>query len=286
MRVQAVLTSIGESGVDRVVLRIWDLSRRSQWLAGILGFGGVLVALCGVLLAGSPRRALAPPRAGPAGRRRWPSSCCSGGRRAIVGPVPARRAGQGAPPPACGTRSPPRFGPGPSSWAGSASSSRPPASPSWSGSSPARPRAGSWPGSSARSRGTRDRLLRGAVLVAIGGFALLRPAERRFAARHGRGRASGFRRAPVSSSRSCRARRATPDRSARGEAARRAGFRVAVGARPGRGPGGGDRLVRAAPARARARRRRRLQRRAGAVRAAPGRGRLPGHATTRCPRPT
>lgn len=58
VRVQAVLTSIGGSGVDRAVLGMWDLSRRSQWLAGILGFGGGLLAVCGVLLAGSRRRAI------------------------------------------------------------------------------------------------------------------------------------------------------------------------------------------------------------------------------------
>jgi hypothetical protein len=58
VRVQAVLTSIGSRGVDRAVLRLWDLSRRSQWLAGILGFGGALLAVGGVLLAPSRRHAL------------------------------------------------------------------------------------------------------------------------------------------------------------------------------------------------------------------------------------
>ena len=58
VRVQAVLTSIGGSGVDRAVLGLWDLSRRSQWLAGILGLGGGLLALAGVLLATSRRRAI------------------------------------------------------------------------------------------------------------------------------------------------------------------------------------------------------------------------------------
>ena len=57
-RVQAVLTSIGGSGVDRAVLRLWDVSRRSQWLAGILGFGGGLMALGGVLLARNRRHAI------------------------------------------------------------------------------------------------------------------------------------------------------------------------------------------------------------------------------------
>jgi uncharacterized membrane protein HdeD (DUF308 family) len=57
-RVQGVLASLGQSHVDRVVLRLFDVSRRSKWLAGILGFGGGLLALAGVLLAPSPRNAL------------------------------------------------------------------------------------------------------------------------------------------------------------------------------------------------------------------------------------
>jgi hypothetical protein len=40
------------------VVRLWEVSRRSQWLAGLLGFGGALAALAGVLLATNPRRAL------------------------------------------------------------------------------------------------------------------------------------------------------------------------------------------------------------------------------------
>jgi len=58
-RVQAVLASVGGGRVDRIVIRLWDVSRRSQWLAGILGFGGALLALAGVVLAPSPREAVA-----------------------------------------------------------------------------------------------------------------------------------------------------------------------------------------------------------------------------------
>jgi hypothetical protein len=57
-RVQGVLASLGQGGVDRTVLRLLDVSRRSQWLAGILGFGGALMALLGVVLAPSPRHGL------------------------------------------------------------------------------------------------------------------------------------------------------------------------------------------------------------------------------------
>jgi hypothetical protein len=57
-RVQGVLASVGQSHVDRVVLRLWDVSRRSQVLAGVLGFGGIALALCGVLVAHDQRRAL------------------------------------------------------------------------------------------------------------------------------------------------------------------------------------------------------------------------------------
>jgi hypothetical protein len=57
MRVQGVLASVGDSHVDRFVVRLWDLSRKSQWLAVSLGFGGVLAAVAGVLLAANPRRA-------------------------------------------------------------------------------------------------------------------------------------------------------------------------------------------------------------------------------------
>ena len=58
VRVEGVLTSIGQSGVDRAVLRVWDVSRESQWLAGILGFGGALLALAGVVAASRPREAM------------------------------------------------------------------------------------------------------------------------------------------------------------------------------------------------------------------------------------
>ncbi|HET7294350.1 MAG TPA: hypothetical protein VFM88_18140 [Vicinamibacteria bacterium] len=56
-RVQGVLASIGQSHVDRVVVRLWDVSRRSQWLAGVLGFGGGFLALAGILLAAGRRQA-------------------------------------------------------------------------------------------------------------------------------------------------------------------------------------------------------------------------------------
>jgi hypothetical protein len=57
-RVQGVLASIGSSHVDRFVLRLWRASKRSQWLAATLGFGGILLSLTGVLLAPRPRQAL------------------------------------------------------------------------------------------------------------------------------------------------------------------------------------------------------------------------------------
>jgi hypothetical protein len=57
-RVQGVLASIGNRRVDRAVLRLWDVSRRSQWLAGLLGFGGIALALTGVVLAGRRPHAL------------------------------------------------------------------------------------------------------------------------------------------------------------------------------------------------------------------------------------
>jgi hypothetical protein len=58
VRVQSALASIGRGPVTGVVVRLWDVSRRSQWLAGLLFFGGALAALAGVLLARNPRRAL------------------------------------------------------------------------------------------------------------------------------------------------------------------------------------------------------------------------------------
>jgi hypothetical protein len=57
-RVQGVLTSLGTGNADRLVLRLWQLSRRSQWLAGLLGFGGILVVAVGVGVARNPRRAI------------------------------------------------------------------------------------------------------------------------------------------------------------------------------------------------------------------------------------
>jgi ethanolamine utilization microcompartment shell protein EutS len=57
-RLQGVLAAIGQSQFDRAVLRLWNVSLRSQWLAGILGFGGALVALAGVVLARNPRHAI------------------------------------------------------------------------------------------------------------------------------------------------------------------------------------------------------------------------------------
>jgi hypothetical protein len=58
VRVQNAIASLGERNVDRVVLQLWRLSRRSQRLAGLLGFGGALLAVTGVLLAASPRHAI------------------------------------------------------------------------------------------------------------------------------------------------------------------------------------------------------------------------------------
>jgi hypothetical protein len=57
-QVKAALASIGQRGVDRAALRLWDVSRRSQWLAGILGLGGALLAVAGVVMSGRPRRAI------------------------------------------------------------------------------------------------------------------------------------------------------------------------------------------------------------------------------------
>jgi hypothetical protein len=58
VRVQGALASLGTGNADRVVLRLFAASRRSQWLAGILGFGGLALALAGVLLAGDGRLAI------------------------------------------------------------------------------------------------------------------------------------------------------------------------------------------------------------------------------------
>jgi uncharacterized membrane protein HdeD (DUF308 family) len=59
VRVQGALASLGHRGVDRMVIELWDVSRRSQWLAGILGLGGMLACVAGVLLSRSPRLAIA-----------------------------------------------------------------------------------------------------------------------------------------------------------------------------------------------------------------------------------
>jgi len=58
VRVQGVLASLGTGHLDRFALRLWRLSRRSQWLAGALGLGGVLLPLAGVLVARSSRHAM------------------------------------------------------------------------------------------------------------------------------------------------------------------------------------------------------------------------------------
>ncbi len=173
-RVQTVLASLGRGPVERVVLRLWDLSRRSQWLAGILGFGGALLALAGVLLAASPRHAigrlgldllvagLALFLLGPAGR-------------AIVATLPHEELAKKA---AAGLWD--AFTSSLGTWAlvlggiglvlGAASHSL---VERFDPRQAAR-RLVAWleepPG------GTRERLLRGAVLVSAGAFALLRPA--------------------------------------------------------------------------------------------------------------
>jgi len=57
-RVQGVVASMGGSQIDRTVIRLWQVSRRSQWLAGGLGLGGVLLILTGTLLASNLRHAM------------------------------------------------------------------------------------------------------------------------------------------------------------------------------------------------------------------------------------
>jgi hypothetical protein len=56
--VQVVLASIGQSKVDRVVLRLWRVARRSFWLAATLFLGGPLLAVVGVLAAANRRQGL------------------------------------------------------------------------------------------------------------------------------------------------------------------------------------------------------------------------------------
>ena len=58
-RVQGALASLGQGQVEHMVVRLWDVSRRSQWLAGTLGLGGGFLVLCGVLLVANPRQAMA-----------------------------------------------------------------------------------------------------------------------------------------------------------------------------------------------------------------------------------
>lgn len=57
-RVQGALASLGQGRVEHMVVRLWDVSRRSQWLAVTLALGGGLLVLGGVLLAANPRRAM------------------------------------------------------------------------------------------------------------------------------------------------------------------------------------------------------------------------------------
>ena len=58
-RVQGALASLGQGQVEHMVVRLWDVSRRSQWLAATLGLGGGFLVLCGVLLVANPRQAMA-----------------------------------------------------------------------------------------------------------------------------------------------------------------------------------------------------------------------------------
>jgi hypothetical protein len=57
-RVQGVVASLGTGRLDRYVLRLWQLSRRSQWLAGALVLGGVLLPVAGILMARDSRHAM------------------------------------------------------------------------------------------------------------------------------------------------------------------------------------------------------------------------------------
>jgi hypothetical protein len=57
-RVQGIVASIGTRGVDRFVVRLSQVARRSAWLTLALFASGCLVALGGVGLASSRRRAL------------------------------------------------------------------------------------------------------------------------------------------------------------------------------------------------------------------------------------
>jgi len=54
-RVQALVASIGESKVDQIVMRLWQVARRSAWLALIFFLGGTILAVGGVLVAPNRR---------------------------------------------------------------------------------------------------------------------------------------------------------------------------------------------------------------------------------------
>jgi hypothetical protein len=57
-KVQGILASVGDSRVDHIVLRLWQIARRSFWLAAVLFVGGPLLAVIGVWTASSRRRGL------------------------------------------------------------------------------------------------------------------------------------------------------------------------------------------------------------------------------------
>ena len=58
VRVQGVLASLGDSQVDRNLLKLWRVSRNARRLAGTLGLAGGLLVLAGLWLAPAPRLAL------------------------------------------------------------------------------------------------------------------------------------------------------------------------------------------------------------------------------------
>ncbi|HVQ30171.1 MAG TPA: hypothetical protein VMV21_11355 [Vicinamibacteria bacterium] len=58
-RVQGALATLGQGQAERVVVRLWDVSRRTEWLAVVLGLTGALLVVCGVFLAVNRRRAMA-----------------------------------------------------------------------------------------------------------------------------------------------------------------------------------------------------------------------------------
>jgi hypothetical protein len=57
-RVQGILASVGESQLEHIVMRLWQITRRSFWLATALFLGGVLLAVSGVVLAANRRLGL------------------------------------------------------------------------------------------------------------------------------------------------------------------------------------------------------------------------------------